>query len=968
MLQRFFSSKLKHDDARIRLEAMRELPADDERLAEMAQTDADATVREQAVQRIEDIARVQSIATSDAQDTVRAAALARLCDLLAGVVDTRATIQERRDAALSLQDASAIAAVARRAREPELRVTSLKRVQDQAVLAEAACQDAAAVVRNTALAQVHDEALLSEALAQARPDKSVTRDVRRHLAKLKSQREHLVAGDKVCGQLECLASKPAPDTAAIELQRIETAWQQWSAQGHEPCPEQEALHQRYATATQQLQSWFGQQAEANRDREAVLGELHALSDQARRCADAGEVIATKLDLANLRKRWQALGATLSTPEDNAAFEGPAERCAQRLSERSVQLERITQLQGLLSEAQALHSAGDGSSEAADALREQWRAIGRVSDTQADEQLQQAFAQALPEIAKPKPVEKKPFDESVLKTLGEKIQQLETKIAAGELQAAAKVFDRVEHALADLPASRTRALHKRLQRSAPKLGQLQSWRRWGTDQARERLCDEAQALAQAEPLPPAEQAKAVRKLRDEWKRMDKGQGGAPRELWTRFNTACSTAYAPAEKHFAEQSAQRDQNLLRREQLAQGLQDRLAACDWDDPQLDWRALDDAQLQFRRDWRGIGPVNRKDEKRIEKRRAEVDRALEACLAPKREEEVARREKMIEAVQSILAGSDMRGAPDQVKRMQAQWRPAVRSRKKIEQDLWQRFRKGCDEVFGRLSEQRDERSEQWRAALGAREVLCTSLDELAEQIAQAPAQDTTYDAQARGQVRKLSEQYRSSGEVANKARPAIDKRFNEARAKCEQALKARQGQRGKLLEQALMQRAAACDALEQACLSAAEGEAGHPALQAALEVATTQWEAAEIAAKRSRAGGLDARYQLACTAASGDEAARRRLASEANQNDAAALALCLQLEIAAGINSPPELERERMAMQVSLLQASLSGEGGSRGSGDRQTLLDQWFALGPTSDSVKPSLMERFAKITEAMNNAAD
>ena len=74
----------------------------------------------------------------------------------------------------------------------------------------------------------------------------------------------------------------------------------------------------------------------------------------------------------------------------------------------------------------------------------------------------------------------------------------------------------------------------------------------------------------------------------------------------------------------------------------------------------------------------------------------------------------------------------------------------------------------------------------------------------------------------------------------------------------------------------------------------------------------------------------------------------------------LCLELEVAAGVESPPALAQERLRLQVSRLAERMSeGEADSlRGAAD---LLRAWYLLGPAPCDV--ALKARVERVRQAL-----
>ena len=73
------------------------------------------------------------------------------------------------------------------------------------------------------------------------------------------------------------------------------------------------------------------------------------------------------------------------------------------------------------------------------------------------------------------------------------------------------------------------------------------------------------------LPPEELAQQIRRLRDEWRTLNRGAGEDPADELQQFQEAADRAYEPCREHFARQAEQRKQNQQQREALLERVSD-------------------------------------------------------------------------------------------------------------------------------------------------------------------------------------------------------------------------------------------------------------------------------------------------------------------------------------------------------------------------------------------------------------
>lgn len=269
-----------------------------------------------------------------------------------------------------------------------------------------------------------------------------------------------------------------------------------------------------------------------------------------------------------------------------------------------------------------------------------------------------------------------------------------------------------------------AIESRVHAALGAAGELEGWARWRADQLREELVGKAQALLTAEPaLTGRKLQEALRQLREQWKAADKG--GAPNHaLWKRFDDACNEAHKRVEVWLetvkAENAAHRAQRLALIEEVkawAQGQSERTGS-------PDWKAFSRALHQFSTRWREAGHLS-------EKAFAELaplwKAAIHEAALPLEQAQKAsleRRHALIEEAKALGAARELR--IDAVRALQQRWQAeaqAVPLERRVEQKLWDSFRKPIDEAFQRKSAERERAqaalSERDRAVLDAAKAL---------------------------------------------------------------------------------------------------------------------------------------------------------------------------------------------------------------------------------------------------------
>ena len=194
--------------------------------------------------------------------------------------------------------------------------------------------------------------------------------------------------------------------------------------------------------------------------------------------------------------------------------------------------------------------------------------------------------------------------------------------------------------------------------------------------------------------------ALRQLREEWKQAD--QGGLPNHsLWKRFDAACNNAYKVVQtwldkiKH--EASEHRAQRLALIEEVK-------AWGETNAQNNDWRAHLRALHQFGDRWRNAGHLSEKAFAELQPLWKQALHAAAAPLEAAQKASTARRQALIAEAEQLGAAPVLR--VDAVKALQHNWQTEAQSvpmDRRIEQKMWEAFRKPLDEAFSRKTSSRE-------------------------------------------------------------------------------------------------------------------------------------------------------------------------------------------------------------------------------------------------------------------------
>jgi hypothetical protein len=574
---------------------------------------------------------------------------------------------------------------------------------------------------------------------------------------------------------------------------------------------------------------------------------------------------------------------------------------------------------------------------AETLRREWKALPPFAQDAAGVELQgrfDALLGTLPQVESRKPKEARepkparphdtPAADGKARPRGadqhfiDTMDALEAALQQGSLGTAAELDKALKEAR-DKGTRLSPAQSDRLAHVRAELKRLSDWARWGGNVSREELIKGVETLA-TQSLPMAELAKKVGSMRERWKALDSLSGAAPKSLWERFDAACTAAYAPAAAHFRHLADERHTNAARGQALVDEAEAEVARLQGGD--ADWKHLAGAVQRLRLAWSHLGAIDRKDKKRLDGLFSAALNVLQAPLESQRKSEMDERERLIEEAAAIDPHD--RHALDAMRALQARWQEHARAlplERKSEQALWQRFRAVCDGVFQRRKDSMHEADIERRAHEAAKEAISARLEAAAADATASTAPKLLRDAQA---------EWQAIGPVPRAHEARVEKRYHAALAAVQHQLDQARRAAGVAQAGKLRDKLRLVQELEQAI-----GAGAAPDGQ--------DWEA-RWSALPALDGALDAvlraRFDAASQAFGAAAAQRSAYAGQLAHNRDQLLHELLRLEIGAGIDSGPEFARERLKLQVEVLQSSL-GSGQKSGKGRDEGAAAQLRAL---------------------------
>jgi hypothetical protein len=892
---------------------------DSAELLTLARDDADASVRAAALARTANLDCLRERVAAETDPVARESAIARAAALIGGSAADAPDPAVRHACLAAGWDPAVLERVVVTAADAEAQRLALAATGDAAALARIAGARLRTEVRLAALERIDDPAVLAAIAREQRGhDKSIWRRAQQRLDQQRDGARKAIEAERLVTETDALAAVAMP--AASQLAALQRAWDALGYDG--------ALAPAFTDAAARVRAVLDRQAARQQAASSVIAGLNQLREGLPHDgADPAAIETAGAALANFDNAWAGLDLS-EVPK--VLVHQHAERRAgieARLETLRKDVEALAGREALLGELE--QRLAEGNLAVGHTLLKAWERLPAAKSSAAAARQASRLESLRGRLAAARSAAAAPVAEAP-SPLAVAVTELEQAIAEGTLAVARARLEALAEKQADGAPPAGSDLARRIEAARQAVADLADWQRWGNARAHEQLCAEAEALV-GRPLPAPEIARSVKQLRDRWRALDHEQGAAPRALWNRFDRACTRAYEPAKRQFEEQARVRAENLALREAFCRDVAEQVQAFVGAE-----RPAKEGQRHvenWQRQWHEMGPTDRTRWKELEGRFGEalapVRRVIDEAVARSRQ----KREHLI-AEATALAQAPARQAVATVKTLQAAWKQEttdVMLPRRDEQRLWETFRGACNAVFERRDAEAKEAGERQRGVTATKAALLDQIEAL------LPSAAADRGGQLQQALAALEARWREAGTAGRDA----EKSLGERRARIEGAARAQlstaRRSRHLAVFDTLAERAALCSEAERLVeLPAAEREA------IAAELGTRWKAAARLPAELESA--VHARFERAL-AGRGDDAP----AAIPSRRE-----LCLRAEILAGVDSPAEEARERMALRVEDLNRSVSGDV-STPLARMQALAGRWHGV---SGPAEPALQQRWER----------
>ena len=460
-----------------------------------------------------------------------------------------------------------------------------------------------------------------------------------------------------------------------------------------------------------------------------------------------------------------------------------------------------------------------------------------------------------------------------------------------------------------------------------------------------LCDQMEALINKK-IAPEKLMDEIKNIQSKWKSLATSDADADDVLWERFKQAADKAYLPCAAYLNDLEKLKNQNLAARVALSEKLEKELGEHSWE--HVDWKQVQLSYTQYWKQWRSLSPVFFSQNKPVQKKFETQVAVFKDKLDNEKNENHELYDELINRVGELaesLSDENVGAAIEQVKRIQVSWKNVGITHFNKSRKQWNKFQKTCDKVF--------EFQRQKHQSLRQQENL--QLDQVHDLVNKIKAliklpDETFADSQA--DYQKLVEDFELI-EVPEFHKEKSQRLF-ERTCEAYQTHLAGLGKRNKLQAyKKIRQAAALCCKAESLAINGAD--------RSVFEALKADYDA--LALDKSNAEKFNQRIETASSILDNVENFDQQLAEE---NELVLSQLAVSLEVLFDLETPDYARKQRMDYQLQQLSQGLKP---ALSMPEKQVKLlaleSDWYQVGALSVQPREKLEQRLAVVIKQAEN---
>jgi DNA repair protein SbcC/Rad50 len=570
-----------------------------------------------------------------------------------------------------------------------------------------------------------------------------------------------------------------------------------------------------------------------------------------------------------------------------------------------------------------------------------RRLERVLQSDTDNLLTSDVTAGLTALLEQRLTEYDNWQKKLVQEIEQGIAQVSARIADGKVTEAQSQLDRNHNLLKRINADDQAQLLATITPLREELARLLDWKKFASSEKKKELIEKMQALMD-NTTQPAQKAKLIRALQDEWKTL--GHSDDNDALWTQFSEFARVAFEPCKTYFKDRKDQQAGNLIARNNICEQLE--AYAVTMTDNVINLNELIRLENQAREDWKKYAPVAQNKINALQERFNAVLTVLRQHRRLAMLSHNAAKAALIEQANALLSSDDVSAAIQQAKSLQQQWKDLGPGSFKDDRKLWTDFRAACDALFARRDEISKEKRLQGRTAGNtspAKEVL--------KSISALLALDDESFSNSRTKFSALSDAFKEAltPDLKNE-RKLLQEQFSKLSRQFDTRLRATPDRKTMLLLNQVQAQANFCRDFEE-LLSAGS------AIAESVDVLEQQWLAFEKVSDDTLEQLLKKRFQQLLKLQTDNEG----WSALAEKQELRARELCVEAEIMIGADTPAADKAIRMQQQLNQLQRGLGRAPLTQKEKIQrmQAIELQLLAMGPLSALKRSSLAQRVQQL---------
>jgi hypothetical protein len=581
-------------------------------------------------------------------------------------------------------------------------------------------------------------------------------------ARMAAREKAIAAREALCDELDALEGRFDPESHDI-LARLRSDWEAAEAVAGD---EGDSLNARFEAATADFEQAAVKLAATAEERAGVLVILTQLCESAEALDALKNTGKARAEFASLRRDWKAATTDLSdiaeiqarfdSAGDNLNAKSAAERAA-RSAKRDADCSR---LEALCEQVEALVDAKDrgAANNAAKAAREEVQAICN-KDRELPHALRRRFQKATRAFSK-KQRESREAESwerwSNLQAKEALVQEVLALASAEDMHEAAKQLKDVQarwktvgpvpHKENDKIWNRFREVCDAQYAHCKAFFDQADQVRGDCRRAKRDLIDRVNALSHSDGLSSStawdESATVVKTLQADWKEIGSAGRKGDKELFDHFQRVCNDFFEHRRRYFEAQEKLRTQHAEDKTQLCDQVE---ALVDSED----WLGSARAIRNLQEEWKEVGPAPKEVEQKLwERFRAACNTFFERLDAVRPAHQAAK-EALCDELEALLASEQaswsFRKMATQIREMQQTFQGIGPADRTVDRELAKRFRRSCNDFFGKRREHLASEQEERERHLAEKEELIYQVEDLVDSTDWHETADTVKAIQAK-------------------------------------------------------------------------------------------------------------------------------------------------------------------------------------------------------------------------------